>query len=328
MRVLVTGGAGYIGSHAVADLLARGDEVVVVDNLSTGRAERIPGVRVIDLDLRRIDELERLTAELRDFGADAVIHFAAKKRVDESMVRPAEYALANIGATAVLLAAMRDAGCGALVLSSTAAVYGEVDGVVTEAAATVPISPYGWSKLAAEQLITAASAADGLHAISLRYFNVGGARSSAFAEPGASNLIPQVLDRIAIGARPQIFGDDYPTPDGTCVRDYVHVDDVSAAHLAALDQLIEGSGAGEAVGGHPSHRVYNVGTGRGASVAEVISAIGAAIGTAIEPDVQPRRPGDSATVVADVSRIRDELGFTATKNLRDIVASAVAAAGL
>ena len=315
MRVLVTGGAGYIGSHAVLDLVARGDEVLVVDNLSTGRVERIPGVRVVELDLRSVDEQERLTSVLRGFRTDAVIHFAAKKRVDESMLRPAEYALANIGGTAVLLAAMRDAGCDKLVLSSTAAVYGDIDGIVTETAATRPISPYGWSKLAAEELVAAAAAADGLRGISLRYFNVGGARDASLAEPGASNLIPQVLDRIGRGERPQIFGDDYATTDGTCVRDFVDVDDVAAAHLAALDRL-DSSRAG--------HRSYNVGTGVGASVAEVIDAIGRAIGTRIDPEVLPRRAGDSATVVADVSRIRDELGFVATRTLTQIVASAVA----
>ena len=316
MRVLVTGGAGYIGAHAVAALRERGDDVVVVDDLSTGRADRIPGVEVHSLDLRRVDEQDRLSRILSEHATEAVMHFAAKKRVDESMVLPADYALANIGATAVLVGAMRDAGCRRLVLSSTAAVYGDVDGVVAEDAATTPISPYGWSKLAAEQLVTAAGAADGLSAISLRYFNVGGARDAMLAETEAMNLIPQVLRQLEHGRRPQIFGTDYPTPDGTCVRDFIHIDDVIAAHIAALDHLVAVA---------PGNLVLNVGTGLGASVAEVVRAVCAASGVANEPELLPRRIGDSATVVADVRRIRAELGWSAERSLAEIVDSAVAA---
>jgi len=315
MRVLVTGGAGYIGAHTVLALRKRDDEVVVVDNFSTGRIDRIPGVRVVDLDLRRVDEQARLTTLIATERIDAVVHLAAKKRVDESMHRPAEYALANIGATAMLLASMRDAGCHGLVFSSTAAVYGDVDGVVSEDSPTRPISPYGWSKLAAEELVSAASRADGLRAISLRYFNVAGANEIVLAEPDAMNLVPQVLRQLATGGRPQIFGDDYPTADGTCVRDFVHIDDVVAAHLEAVDALDAPDGG---------HRVFNVGSGGGSSVAEVIDAVIAATGAEVRPEVLPRRAGDSATVVADVSRIRSELGWAARHGLDEIVASAIA----
>jgi UDP-glucose 4-epimerase len=310
MRVLVTGGAGYIGAHTVRELLSRGDEVTVVDDLSTGVAERVDGARLVILDLRRADLQGDLTALLAERGIEAVIHFAAKKRVDESFARPADYVLANVAATAVVVGAMRDAGTPKLVLSSTAAVYGDIDGRVTESAPTLPISPYGATKLAAETTAGWAAGADGLSAVSLRYFNVAGTSWPDLVERGASNLIPQVVARLDGGERPQIYGNDYPTSDGTCVRDFVHVADVTSAHLAVLDAA-----------GDPGHRIYNVGTGTGRSVAEIVSAVCAFRGVENDPEILPRREGDSAIAIADVSLIEREVGWSASRGLDDIIAS-------
>lgn len=310
MRVLVTGGAGYIGAHAVRDLLARGDEVTVVDDLSTGFAERIPGARLEALDLRRSDLQPSVATLLAARGIEAVIHFAGRKRVDESIARPADYAISNIGATAVILGAMRDAGCRRLVLSSTAAVYGEVDGRVSESAPTLPTSPYGETKLVAESIASWAAEADDLSIVSLRYFNVAGAATRDLVERGASNLIPQVVSRLDADERPKIYGDDYLTPDGTCVRDFVHVADVSSAHLAVLDAT-----------GDIGHRVYNVGTGIGTSVAEIVRAICEYRGIPYDPEILPRRAGDSSTAIADVSLIGQEIGWVASRGLADIIAS-------
>lgn len=307
MTVLVTGGAGYIGAHAVRALLARGDDVVIVDDLSTGVPARNPGVPIVELDLSRPAAVEPLARALD--SVDAVLHFAALKRVDESFERPDDYERVNVGAVRTVLDAMRLAGTPRFVLSSTAAVYGDVDGIVAETAEPRPVSPYGATKLAAEALVEATAADAGIAASSLRYFNVAGAAAPELAEDGAMNLIPQVLRRLRGGQRPQIFGDDYPTPDGTCIRDFVHVVDVADAHLAVLDTLTA-----------PGHRRYNLGTGTGSSVREVVTALLAATGSPLEPEVLGRRTGDPAVVVADVARIRDELGWSARLGLADIVA--------
>ena len=240
-----------------------------------------------------------------------MLHFAALKRVDESFERPDDYARVNVGAVRSVLSAMALAGTSRLVLSSTAAVYGDVDGLVAETDTPRPVSPYGATKLEAESLLEEAAAAGSIAAASLRYFNVAGAAAPELVEHGAMNLIPQVLRRLRVGERPQIFGDDYPTPDGTCIRDYVHVSDVADAHLAVLDALDT-----------PGHRVYNLGTGTGSSVREVVDALIAATGSDLRAEVLGRRPGDPAVVVADVTRIRAELGWVATMSLADIVRSA------
>lgn len=309
----MTGGAGYIGSHVVKDLSERGDEVLVVDDLSSGDAARLPaGVELVEVDVRQAAEADRLAHTMSAWGVDAVVHLAARKSVEESVRRPADYVIANVAGVAVLVDAMGRAGVRRLVFSSTAAVYGEVEGVVDEATPTHPLSPYGATKLAAENLISWTADTGRLSAASLRYFNVAGSAAPEYVERDAENLIPQVLRRLRAGERPQIFGDDYPTADGTCVRDFVHVSDVSSAHLAVLDALRDDAG----------HRIYNIGTGRGSSVRETIDALTVALGLDVEPEIRPRRAGDAAVVVADISKIRDEIGWTSSRTLEDIVLDA------
>lgn len=313
MRVLVTGGAGYIGSHTSLLLSRRGDDVVVVDDLSTGRRERISDLPLIEADLSESSSIAVVAKALADHGIEAVVHFAAKKEVGESVARPAWYYRQNVGGLANLLLAMEAAGTGSLVFSSSAAIYGNSPDPITEDDATLPLSPYGATKLVGEQLIDASCRAGLLAASSLRYFNVAGAEDPTLAEPEAQNLIPMVIDRIRAGRQPEIFGDDYDTPDGTCIRDFVHVSDVAAAHLAVLDSL-------PSVG---THRVLNVGTGVGTSVRTVVSTILEMSPFDLEPVVADRRPGDAAIAVAAVDRIREDVGWSAQRNLADIVESAL-----
>jgi UDP-glucose 4-epimerase len=312
VAILVTGGAGYIGGHVVAALRERGDEVVVVDDLSAGRAERIPGVRIEQIDLAGPDAAAALTDVLRDARIDGVIHLAARKRVDESVERPLWYHEQNGGGTLAVLEAATAAGVGRVVFSSTAAVYASSDEPVTEDSPTVPANPYGETKLTGEWMLRAQAATGALRGVSLRYFNVAGAASPELADAKGGNVVPMVLDRIEAGEAPRVFGDDYPTRDGTCVRDYIHVSDVATAHLAALDALRDG----------PAYRVYNIGTGTGTSVRELVDALLEVAGSSLEPIVEPRRAGDPAVVVADASRIRTELGWQPRHDLADIVASA------
>lgn len=312
MTVLVTGGAGYIGGHVVAALRERGDEVVVVDDLSAGRAERIPGVRIEQIDLAAPGAATALTDVLRDARVDGVIHLAARKRVDESVERPLWYHEQNGGGTLAVLEAATAARVGRVVFSSTAAVYASSDDPVTEESPTVPANPYGETKLTGEWMLRAQAATGALRGVSLRYFNVAGAASRELADAKGGNVVPMVLDRIEAGEAPRVFGDDYPTRDGTCVRDYIHVSDVASAHLTALDALSAG----------PAYRVYNIGTGTGTSVRELVRALLQVAGSSLEPIVEPRRAGDPAVVVADASRIRAELGWQPRHDLADIVDSA------
>jgi UDP-glucose 4-epimerase len=308
----VTGGAGYIGGHVVAALRERGDEVVVVDDLSAGRADRIGGVRLERIDLAAPDAAAALTGVLRDAHVDGVIHLAARKRVDESVARPLWYHEQNGGGTLAVIRAATAAGVGRVVFSSTAAVYASSDEPVTEDSPTVPANPYGETKLTGEWMLRAHAATGALRGVSLRYFNVAGAASPELADARGGNVVPMVLDRIDAGEAPRVFGDDYPTRDGTCVRDYIHVSDVASAHLAALDALGEG----------PDYRVYNIGTGTGTSVRELVEALLEVAGPSLEPIVEPRRAGDPAVVVADAARIRAELGWQPQYDLADIVESA------
>jgi UDP-glucose 4-epimerase len=316
MRVLVTGGSGYIGSHVSRLLLQRGDTPVVVDDFQNGLHLRVAGLASHQLNLGAPGSVERLATIMREGRVDAVIHFAAVKRVDESVREPLLYFRNNLSALAAVLDASVTVGIQQIVVSSSAAVYGNANGVVSEEASTVPVNPYGQSKLAGEWLTNAAALAHGLNAVSLRYFNVAGVGWPDLADTAALNLVPMVLERIDAGQSPLIFGDDYDTADCTCVRDFVHVRDLAEAHLAVLDALPLQS---------EPHRVYNVGTGVGASVREVLEGVRSRVPESLGALVQPRRRGDAPEVVADVSRIADEIGWRARHTLDDILDSVVAA---
>ena len=315
MAVLVTGGAGYIGAHVVRLLRERGDDVVVADDLISGDAANIAPVVPIEMNVADESSVERMVTLMREHNVTSVIHFAARKQVGESVGRPAWYYRENIGGLANVLLAMADAKVDQLVFSSSAAVYGDAAGEpLPESSETVPVSPYGETKLVGEWLVSDAAVSQNLRGISLRYFNVAGAGAPELGDPAVLNLVPMVFERLDAGESPRIFGDDYPTADGTCIRDYIHVADLAVAHVAALDAL-----AAQAESGH---RVYNVGTGIGTSVREMVDLILEVSGSTLTPEVLPRRPGDPASVTADPSRIRAELGWKASKSVRDIIESA------
>jgi UDP-glucose 4-epimerase len=318
MTVLVTGGAGYIGAHVVRLLQRRGNQVVVVDDLSTGSVGRIGDVPLVTIDIAADDGRDRLATTMSEHGVDSVIHIAAKKQVGESATRPAWYYHQNVGGTANLLLAMQRAHVTKMMFSSSAATYGlpdlPVGSLIHEDAGNRPISPYGETKLVCEWMIRAAGPAWGLRSVNLRYFNVAGAGWDDLGDPGIFNLVPIVMRQLLTGEKPQIFGDDYPTPDGTCVRDYVHVLDLADSHLAALDYLDRAD---------RPYDVFNVGTGTGASVIEVLGQVAESTGYSVEPVVIDRRPGDPASLVADVTRIQDVLGWKASNSdLTTIVESA------
>lgn len=316
MSIMVTGGAGYIGAHVVRLLQQRGEQVVVVDDLSTGRSDRVGDAELIELDVAGADATASLGALMREHDVTGVVHFAARKQVGESVERPAWYYQQNIAGVANVVAAMEPAGVRRLIFSSSAAVYGMPDvEIVTEDVRPEPINPYGQTKLAGEWLAADAAHAWGLRTAALRYFNVAGAGWDDLGDPAILNLVPMVFDRLARGKRPAIFGTDYPTPDGTCIRDYIHVLDLARAHLAALDRLAADDAAQPPL-------VLNVGTGHGASVREVIEEIGRASGLDVDPELKPRRPGDPPRLVASADRIGAELDWQAEHGLAEIVASA------
>ncbi|AXK36683.1 UDP-glucose 4-epimerase GalE [Streptomyces armeniacus] len=317
-KYLVTGGAGYVGSVVAAHLLEAGHAVTVLDDLSTGFRAGVPeGAEFIE---GRIQEAGRRL----DSSYDGVLHFAACSQVGESVADPDKYWRNNVGGTIELLGAMRDAGVRRLVFSSTAATYGEpVSELVTETDPTAPTSPYGATKLAVDHMITGECRAHGLAAASLRYFNVAGAHFTG-TEPGSgaaygerhdpeSHLIPLVL-QVALGTREAIsvYGDDYPTPDGTCVRDYIHVADLADAHLLALDAAVESE-----------HLICNLGNGNGFSVREVIETVRKVTGHPVPEITAPRRGGDPAVLVASADRARRLLGWTPRRaDLAEIVEDA------
>jgi len=313
VSILVTGGAGYIGSHVLRLLRDRGDEVVVIDDLSTGNVERIGDVPCVSVDLAADDSPGRVAQVIGAHGVTAVIHLAAKKQVGESVERPGFYYRENVGGLANLLLGIEGTAVDRLVFSSSAAVYGSpASATVTETDATLPVNPYGETKLAGEWLVRAAAQSLGVRSVSLRYFNVAGAGWPDLGDSKPLNLLTLAMAAVARGERPLIFGDDFPTPDGTGVRDFVHVLDLASAHLVALDGLVGGL----------EHDAYNVGTGNGASVREILVALRHASGLEFEPLVTPRRAGDPAAVVADVGRIEQELGWRAERDIADIVTSA------
>ena len=314
MRLLVTGGAGYIGSVVAARLIAAGHEVTVLDNLSTGHADAVPpGATFIEGDLR--DSAAGVLAD----GIDAVLHFAAKSLVGESVADPGMYWSNNLGGSLALLEAMRAADVRTIVFSSTAATYGEPERVpVEETAPTRPTNPYGGSKLAVDTALAEYARIYGFGAVSLRYFNVAGAyRDAAGAWRGErhaveTHLIPNILRIARDDAGPvSIFGDDYPTTDGSCIRDYIHVTDLASAHLLALAACSAGQ-----------HMIYNLGCGTGYSNFDVLQACRDVTGLDIPAKVTDRRPGDPAVLVASSERIGRELGWHPERGLRDMVADA------
>lgn len=325
MAVMVTGGAGYIGSHVVRLLTQRGDDVLVVDDFSTGIGGRVEGLPVVHLDLAAEDAADRLVEAIREHGVDSIIHFAAKKQVGESVAEPVMYYRQNIGGLTNILAAVERTGITSLVFSSSAATYGMPDvDMVGEDLDCRPINPYGQTKLIGEwmidnQITASQMRGTSFNAVKLRYFNVAGAGWNELADTAVMNLIPIVLGRLKDGKAPIIFGDDYDTPDGTCIRDYVHVKDLAEAHIAALDYMKAGG---------TTETVFNVGTGTGASVKEVIDTIAEATGRDIVPEMGERRAGDPPALVADVSRIGALLSWKAEFGLEEIVRSAVEAAGM
>ena len=310
---LVTGGAGYIGAHVVQALHAQGERAVVLDDLSTGTRDRVPDAVFVQGSILDEDVVRRALA---DNAVAGIIHIAAKKQVGESVQRPLHYYEENVEGTRRLLQAAVDAGVESFVFSSSAATYGMPDvDVVDEDSLTVPMSPYGTTKLICEWMSRDVAVATGLRVVALRYFNVAGAASAELGDPGVFNLIPMVFRELARGERPKVFGNDYPTPDGTCVRDYIHVCDIADAHVAALQQLAAGSV-------DDSFRVYNIGRGEGSSVLEVIDVIGRVTGFDVTPQFVERRPGDPARVVASVDRIAKDLGWTSKFDLEQMVSSA------
>lgn len=308
-KVLVTGGAGYIGSITTQHLLRRGYEVAVVDDLSRGHRDNVPAAL---LHVRRLQDTSALAPLLQ--GVDAVVHFASYIAVGESTREPELYFSNNVGGTLSLLEAMASADVRRLVFSSSAAVYGNPQRVpIPEDAPFAPVSPYGESKATVERIL---GQIGHLRSVSLRYFNACGAEPAHGLgerhEP-ETHLIPLLLGAVVSGQPVQIFGNDYPTPDGTCVRDYIHVSDLAEAHVAALDRLMSGGGSS----------AFNVGTGQGHTVMEVVHVVEEVTGRQVPFTLAPRREGDPAELVADSGRLRRELGWEpARSDLRQIVRDA------
>jgi UDP-glucose 4-epimerase len=310
---LVTGGAGYIGAHVVAALAEAAEDVVVLDDLSSGDATRIPGVPLVVGSVLDAALVARTLAEHR---IDGVVHVAAKKQVEESVRLPLLYYRENVEGLRVLLEAVTVAGVGSFVFSSSAAVYGAPDtGIVEEDADCRPVNPYGRTKLIGEQMIAEVAAATGLRHVSLRYFNVAGAGGDAGEDHyPETHLIPNIL-RTAQGRNPyvEVFGTDYPTPDGTCVRDYVHVADLAASHVAAAKALVAGK---------PLEPVYNLGSGDGLSVRQIMEAVARVTGIEFTPGIRPRRPGDPAVIVAEGRLAARDLDWQMRHSVDDMVRSA------
>lgn len=306
-RILVTGGAGYIGAHGCKALRAAGHEPIVFDNFRTGWRDAVKFGEMIEGDLLDLDALKAAFAQAKP---EAVMHFAALSNVGESMADPELYWRNNVGGSLNLLTAMRDAGVGSIVFSSTAATYGEPDeDPITETARQAPINPYGASKLAVEKMLDDFEKAHGIRSIAFRYFNVAGAdpeRQVGEHHVPETHLVPNVLDSVA-GARDAltINGTDYPTPDGTCIRDYVHVMDLVDAHVLGTEWLLAGK---------ESLRL-NLGTGSGFSVREVVDAASEVVGETVPMNYGPRRPGDPARLVCDGTRARDVLGWSPERSV-------------
>ena len=309
-KVLVTGGAGYIGAHVAAELLKSGYSIRIYDDFSNGLHRRVDGKfrDIVDGDM--LDRVKLLAAL---DGIDSVIHLAAKKAVEESVKDPLKYYENNVGGTLNLLGAMAAKGVKQLVYSSSAAVYSPNDKeAVLEDDPTAPLSPYGASKLLSEQLISSVGSAEQISNISLRYFNVIGSNIAEFGDNSKDNLVPKVFLALKNGKRPQIYGSDYPTPDGTCIRDYIHVQDLALAHLAALKKVESGY----------ISQVYNVGSGKGYSVKEMMDQISKSLGRDINPEVSQARAGDSPKLIASIDKIKEQLGWSPKASLEEMIDSA------
>ena len=308
-KVLITGGAGYIGSHIAHDLADAGHHVRILDDFSNGLAERIKRFT----DIHRINILDREAVVKAVEGMDSVIHLAAKKAVGESVENPLKYYQNNVGGTLNLLAAMSLHGVRRIVFSSTAAVYAPSEkDAISEGDPTEPLSPYGATKLLSEELIRTIGKAEGWSSISLRYFNVVGAGSPDLGDNSKDNLVPKVFQALENGSNPEIYGDDYPTPDGTCIRDYIHVSDLSNSHISAL----------EAISNSQINETYNVGSGIGYSVREVIDQIERTIGKSTGAKVVSRRAGDSPKLISNIDHISRDLGWRPRLSLQEMVDSA------
>lgn len=314
MQVLITGGTGYIGSTTVEIMRSQGYEISIVDDCSTGHADSVPaGVRFVHGSLLNPADIAKALV-----GVDAVMHFAGKSLVGESVEKPDLYRKVNVDGTRILLDQMRIAGVKKIVFSSSAATYGQPKQIpIKENAETAPTNPYGATKLAIDQMMSTESEQRGIAAVSLRYFNVAGALHCergwlAERHNPETHLIPNLL-RSTPQNPVKIFGNDWPTPDGTCIRDYVHVIDLIDAHIKALEALVDGE-----------HEIYNLGSGDGYSVRQVVAAASKAIGYPISTRDSARRPGDSAVLIADISKAKDGLGWIPTRGIQAMVADTLA----
>ena len=308
-KVLVTGGAGYIGAHVAAELLNEGYSVRIYDDFSNGLHRRVDG-KFRDIVEGDIQDREKLIQSMH--GIDAVIHLAAKKAVEESVNNPLKYYENNVGGTLNLLAAMSVKGVKKIVFSSTAAVYSPNDkDAIEESDPTVPLSPYGATKLLSEELISSVGGAEKISNISLRYFNVVGSALPEFGDNSKDNLVPKVFLALKSGKRPEIYGTNYPTKDGTCIRDYIHVQDLAQSHVAALKKTESGLVSS----------VYNVGSGNGYSVREMMNQISQTLGRDINPEESPARAGDSPTLIASIKKIEKELGWKPSATLKEMIDS-------
>jgi UDP-glucose 4-epimerase len=308
-KVLVTGGAGYIGAHVAAELLNEGYSVRIYDDFSNGLHRRVDG-KFRDIVEGDIQDREKLIQAMQ--GVDAVIHLAAKKAVEESVKNPLKYYENNVGGTLNLLAAMSVKSVKQIVFSSSAAVYSPNDkDAIEESDATIPLSPYGATKLLSEELISSVGGAERIAHISLRYFNVVGSALPEFGDNSKDNLVPKVFLALKNNKRPEIYGTDYPTPDGTCIRDYIHVHDLAKAHVAALKKTQLGYVSA----------VYNVGSGNGYSVREMMNQISSTLGRDVNPLESPARAGDSPKLIASIKKIENELGWRPTSTLKEMIDS-------
>ena len=315
MTWLITGGAGYIGAHVVERTLASGREVVVLDDLSSGIAARLSSkAHLVQTSLQDKVGISRI---FDDADITGVVHLAAKKRVGESVERPDYYWQENVVGLQNLMEAVKRHGVPNFVFSSSAAVYGQpnvpLGTLITEQTPCLPINPYGETKLEGEALSRAMAESEGTKVAALRYFNAAGAGRPDLGDQYIFNLVPIVFDALDRGDQPNVFGNDYQTPDGSCIRDYVHVQDLAEAHIAAMN-FVEKSA--------PGFTAMNIGTGSGTSVYKVLEMIQDVTGFAIEPIVGPRREGDPPALVADVSLAKEMLDWQSSRDLREIICSA------